>query len=65
MLACTGASAILAACEHEAMRYRFLPVATLLIRSSRRRKVKIPESWPWATAIEAVFHTIAAIPRPA
>jgi len=65
MLACTGASTILAACEPKAMRYRFLHVAALLTRSSRRRRVKIPETWPWATAIEAVFHTIAAIPKPA
>ena len=65
MLACTGAATILAACEPKAMRYRFLHVAALLTRSSRRRRVKIPETWPWATAIEAVFHTIAAIPKPA
>ena len=65
MLACTGVAATLAACEPKAMRYRFLHVAALLTRSSRRRRVKIPETWPWATAIEAVFHTIAAIPKPA
>ena len=65
MVACTGAATILAACEPKAMRYRFLHVAALLTRSSRRRRVKIPETWPWATAIEAVFHTIAAIPKPA
>jgi len=27
--------------------------------------VKIPETWPWATAIVAVFNKIAAIPKPA
>ena len=65
MLACTGKAATLALCEPKALRYRFLHVAARLVRSGRRRRVKIPETWPWATAIEAVFQTIAAIPRPA
>ncbi|AWH94673.1 IS1380 family transposase [Dietzia psychralcaliphila] len=65
MLACTGAAAVLALCEPKALRYRFLHVAARLTRSGRRRRVKIPETWPWATAIEAVFQTIAAIPKPA
>nr|WP_238529277.1 hypothetical protein [Dietzia alimentaria] len=65
MLACIGEAAILAACEPKAMRYRFLHVAALLTRSSRRRRVRIPETWPWAAAIDSVFHTIAAIPKPA
>lgn len=64
MTACTGAAAIIAACEPKAMRYRFLHVAARLVRSGRRRRVKIPETWPWATAIVAVFNTIAAIPKP-
>lgn len=65
MLACTGAAAVLAACEPKAMRYRFLHVAGQLTRSSSRKRVKIPETWPRAVAIEAVFHTIAAISQPA
>ena len=65
MLACNGAAAVLASCEPKALRYRFLHVAARLTRSGRRRRVKIPETWPWATAIEAVFQTIAAIPKPA
>ncbi|WP_042328974.1 IS1380 family transposase [Dietzia sp. UCD-THP] len=65
MLACTGDAAVLALCEPKALRYRFLHVAARLTRSGRRRKVKIPETWPWATAIVAVFNTIAAIPKPA
>ncbi|MBB1018841.1 IS1380 family transposase, partial [Dietzia sp. DQ11-71] len=54
-----------ALCEPKALRYRFLHVAARLVRSGRRRRVKIPETWPWATAIVAVFNTIAAIPKPA
>lgn len=64
MMACIGDAAIIAACEPKAMRYRFLHVAARLVRSGRRRRVKIPETWPWATAIVAVFNTIAAIPKP-
>ena len=65
MLACTGEAAVLALCEPKALRYRFLHVAARLTRSGRRRRVKIPETWPWATAIVAVFNKIAAIPKPA
>jgi hypothetical protein len=65
MLACTGEAAVLALCEPKALRYRFLHVAARLVRSSRRRRVKIPETWPWAVAIVAVFNKIAAIPKPA
>ena len=65
MLACTGDAAVLALCEPKALRYRFLHAAARLARSGRRRRVKIPETWPWATAIVAVFNTIAAIPKPA
>jgi len=65
MLACTGEAAVLALCEPKALRYRFLHVAARLTRSGRRRKVKIPETWPWAVAIVAVFNKIAAIPKPA
>jgi hypothetical protein len=65
MLACIGEAAVLALCEPKALRYRFLHVAARLVRSGRRRRVKIPETWPRATAIVAVFNTIAAIPKPA
>ena len=65
MLACTGEAAVLALCEPKALRYRFLHVAARLTRSGRRRRVNIPETWPWAIAIVAVFNTIAAIPKPA
>ncbi|MCY1656532.1 IS1380 family transposase [Dietzia sp. SL131] len=65
MLACTGEAAVLALCEPKALRYRFLHVAARLTRSGRRRRVKIPETWPWATAIVAAFNKIAAIPKPA
>jgi len=65
LLALTGDAAVLATCEPKALRYRFLHVPARLTHSARRRHLKIPESWPWATAIVAVFANIAAIPQPA
>ncbi|GAA4260851.1 hypothetical protein GCM10022294_06990 [Dietzia aurantiaca] len=65
MLACTGDAEVLALCEPKALRYRFLHVAARLVRSGRRRRIKIPETWPWATAIVAVVNKIAAIHKPA
>ena len=68
LLALTGDAEVLAACEPKALRYRFLHVPARLIHSSRRRRLRIPESWPWAAAIAAiaaVFANIAAIPQPA
>jgi hypothetical protein len=65
LLACTGDAAVLADCEPKALRYRFLHVPARLTHSARRRRLRIPESWPWAAAIVAVFANIAAIPQPA
>jgi hypothetical protein len=59
LLAFTGDAKILRDCEPKALRYRFLHVPARLTNSARRRRLKIPETWPWATAI------VAAIPQPA
>ncbi|MFT3871433.1 MAG: IS1380 family transposase [Nocardioides sp.] len=64
LLALTGDATILAACEPKALRYRFLHVPARLTHGARRRRLRIPESWPWAAAIVAVFANIAAIPQP-
>lgn len=65
LLALTGDAGVLAACEPKALRYRFLHVPARLTHSARRRHLRIPECWPWAAAIVAVFANIAAIPQPA
>lgn len=65
LLALTGEAKILAACEPKALRYRFLHVPARLTRAARRRRLRVPTSWPWAAALVAVFANIAAIPRPA
>lgn len=65
LLALTGDAKILARCEPKALRYRFLHVPARLTHDARRRRLRIPETWPWATAIVAAFANIAAIPQPA
>ncbi len=62
MLGCTGPAAPLASCEPKALRYRFLHVPARLAATARRRHLRIPDTWPWAAAIVAVFANIAAIP---
>ncbi len=64
LLAFTGDATVLAACEPKALRYRFLHVPARLTHSARRRRLRIPKSWPWAAAVVAVFANIAAIPQP-
>lgn len=64
LLALTGQANSLVDCEPKALRYRFLHVPARLTHGARRRRLRIPETWPWATAIVAVFATIAAIPQP-
>ena len=65
LLAFTGNAQILADCEPKALRYRFLHVPAQLTHGQRRRRLRIPKTWPWAAAIVAVFANIAAIPQPA
>jgi Transposase DDE domain group 1 len=52
----------LARAEPKRLRYRLLHTAGRLTRGQRRRWLRIPSSWPWATQITAAFARIAAIP---
>jgi hypothetical protein len=54
----------LKACEPKALRYRLLHVPARLTRGSRRRRLRLPATWPWAAQIKTVFDTIGAIPAP-
>jgi hypothetical protein len=47
------------------LRYRLLHTAARLVRGQRKRKIRIPETWPWARELEACFLTIFALPPPA
>ena len=65
LLALTGDAKTLALCEPRGLRYRLLHVPARLTHSARQRRLRIPATWPWSTAIVAVFANIAAIPWPA
>jgi Transposase DDE domain group 1 len=46
------------------LRYRILHVPARLVRGQRRRRLRLPASWPWADAIVRAFQRIQALPRP-
>lgn len=54
----------LAKAEPKLLRFRMLHVPAQLTHGGRQRKLRIPKSWPWATAIVTAFARIAAIPAP-
>jgi hypothetical protein len=54
----------LAVAEPKRLRYRVLHTAARLVHGQRRRRLRIPASWPWADQITAAFTRIAAIPAP-
>lgn len=54
----------LAKAEPKTLRYRLLHTAARIVRGQRKRKIRIPATWPWATHLHACVHTIFALPRP-
>jgi hypothetical protein len=54
----------LAKATPKTLRYRILQVPARLVRGQRRRRLRLPASWPWADAIIRAFHRIQALPRP-
>jgi hypothetical protein len=59
-----GLDGDLALAEPKRLRYRILHTPARLARGQRRRYLRIPSTWPWATQITAAFDRIAAIPAP-
>jgi len=53
----------LAKAEPKTLRYRILHAAARLTRSSRRRQLKIPATWPWADSIATAWARITALPQ--
>jgi hypothetical protein len=53
----------LARAEPKTLRYRILHAAARLTRGGRRRRLRIPATWPWAPAIAVAWHQIAALPQ--
>ena len=43
------------------MRYRLLHTAARIVRGQRKRKIKIPETWPWASDLAAAFQLVFAL----
>ena len=54
----------LARAEPKTLRYRLLHTAGRIVRGQRRRRLKIPATWPWATDLSQAFTTICALPPP-
>jgi hypothetical protein len=50
--------------EPKALRYRLLHVPALLVTSGRRRILRVPKTWPWATDLVTALTAAAAIPAP-
>ena len=56
---------VLANAEPKALRYRMLHVPARLTHGARKRRLRLPKTWPWVDDIVAAFARIAAIPQPA
>jgi len=54
----------LADAEPKTLRYRILHTAVRLVRGQRKRKIKIPQTWPWAHELNAAFQTAFALTAP-
>lgn len=51
----------LARSEPKTLRYRLLHTAARIVRGQRKRKIKIPETWPWATELYDCFTLALAL----
>jgi hypothetical protein len=54
----------LAKAEPKTLRYHILHAAARLTRGSRRRRLHIQASWPWAADIVTAWDRISALPQP-
>lgn len=54
----------LAAAEPKTLRYRLLHTAVRIVRGQRKRKLRIPETWPWAEQLRACLLAAVALPPP-
>jgi DDE family transposase len=54
----------LAQAEPKTLRYRLLHTAARIVRGQRKRKIKIPEAWPWAAELAAAFHAAFVLTAP-
>jgi hypothetical protein len=54
----------LATAEPKKLRYRLLHTAARLTRTARQTRLRIAETWPWATELATAFTRLTALPRP-
>ncbi len=54
----------LAKAEPKTVRYRLLHTAGRIVLGQRRRRLRIPATWPWADALATAFTRILALPQP-
>jgi hypothetical protein len=55
----------LALAEPKTLRYRLLFTPARLVHARRYRWLRLPRTWPWATALTTAFDTIRRMPMPA
>jgi hypothetical protein len=55
----------LAHAEPKTLRYKILHTSARIIRGQRKRKIRIPETWPWANDLQTCLLTALALPKPA
>jgi hypothetical protein len=46
------------------LRYRVLHVSARLVHGQRKRRLKLPDTWPWADIIIRAFQRTLALPHP-
>jgi hypothetical protein len=54
----------LAKAEPKTLRYRLLHTTARIIRGQRKRKIRIPETWPWAQELATALTTALTLPIP-
>ena len=54
----------LASAEPKTLRYPLLHTAAPIVRGQRKRKIRIPETWPWARQLAACLDTALTLPPP-
>jgi Transposase DDE domain group 1 len=54
----------LAKAEPKTIRYRLLHTAARIIHGQRKRRLRIPQTWPWAHQLQTAFTRITALPAP-
>jgi hypothetical protein len=54
----------LAKAEPKTLRYRILHTAARIVRGQHKRKIRIPQTWPWAQQLATGLRTALTLPAP-